>query len=74
VSKFCNLIPAIDAIEAFRFWLKHFKPGWRISTPAVEQLQTGERYPIFVLYQEGVSVGVYVSVVVPSSFKKIYCS
>jgi hypothetical protein len=49
----------LDAIEAFGFWLKHSKPGWRISRPTVEQLETGDRNVNFVLYQDGVSVGVY---------------
>ena len=57
--KHVNLNPALDAIEAFGFWLKHSKPSWRISRPEVEYLETGERYPIFVLYHEGVSVGAY---------------
>jgi hypothetical protein len=59
VSNYDDLIPLIDAIEAFGFWLKHSKPGWSISRPAVERLKIGERYPIFVLYHESVSVGVY---------------
>lgn len=59
VSKFANLIPAIDAIEAFGFWLRHSRPGWSASRPAVERLESGECHPIFVLYQQGVSVGVY---------------
>jgi hypothetical protein len=59
VSKFTNLIPVLDAIEAFGFWLKCSKPGWSILRPTVEQWDSGEHYPIFVLYQKGVSVGVY---------------
>ncbi len=59
VSKYVHLIPALDAIEAFGFWLKTSKPGWSISRPAVERLETGECVPIFVRYQDGVSMGVY---------------
>ena len=59
MSKYDDLIPLIDAIEAFGFWLKHSKPGWSISRPAIERLNISERYPIFVLYHESVSVGVY---------------
>ena len=59
MSKYDNLIPALDAIEAFGFWLKISKPGWSISRPAVERIQTGDCHPIFVLYQDSVSVGVY---------------
>jgi hypothetical protein len=59
LSKLVNLNPALDAIEAFGFWLKHAKPGWSISRPEVDYLETGERFPIFVLYYEGVLVGAY---------------
>jgi hypothetical protein len=59
MSKFSEPRSAIDAIEAFGYWLKQFEPGWNISRPAVEQLDTGEWHSIFVLYQAGVSIGVY---------------
>jgi len=59
LTKYANLIPELDAIKAFGFWLKCSKAGWTVSRPAVERLETGERYPIFVLYHDGVSVGVY---------------
>lgn len=59
MSKSANLIPALDAIEAFGFWLRHFKPGWTISRPAVERIPGEEGYPIFVPYDEGVPSGVY---------------
>lgn len=59
LSKLVNLVPALDAIEAFGFWLKHAKPGWSISRPDVESLETGECYPIFTLRHEGVPVGAY---------------
>jgi hypothetical protein len=54
-----NLIPALDAIEAFGFWLKHAKPGWSISKPTIERSETGERYPIFALYRDTFWVGRY---------------
>lgn len=56
VSKYANLIPALDAIEASSFWLKISKPGWSISRPAVERFKTGEYTPIFVLYQGSVPI------------------
>jgi len=59
VSRYDNLIPQLDAIEAFGFWLKISKPGWSISRPAVECIEAGECHPIFVLYQDGASLGVY---------------
>ena len=59
MSECNNLIPELDAIEAFGFWLKTSKPGWSISRPAVEPIETGECDPILVLYRDGVSVGVY---------------
>jgi len=59
VTEYAHLIPELDAIEAFGFWLKSSRAGWTISKPAVERLETGECYPIFVLYHDGVSVGVY---------------
>jgi hypothetical protein len=59
VSKHSHLLPALDLIEAFGFWLKRSEPGWSISRPAVERTLDGEQHPIFVLYQDGVSLGTY---------------
>jgi hypothetical protein len=59
VSRYAHLIHELDLIEAFGFWLKHSLPGWSISPPAIERTSTGEQHPIFVLYQDGVSAGVY---------------
>jgi hypothetical protein len=61
VSKPSDLIHEIDAMEAFGFWLKHFRPGWRIFKPEIELLRIGEGYAFFVLYQAEVSLGIYQS-------------
>jgi hypothetical protein len=59
VSKLADLIPAIDAIGAFGFWLPGTKLGWSISHTAVASLPTGEHFPIFVLYENRTAVGLY---------------
>lgn len=61
MSKLSDLIPEIDAMEAFGFWLRRSKPGWRISRPEIELLNVGEGYAFFILYQADVSLGIYKS-------------
>lgn len=59
MSKNAHLFHELDLIEAFGFWLKHALPDWRISRPAIERTSGGEQHPSFVLYHDGVSVGMH---------------
>lgn len=59
VSKYAHLLTELDLVDAFGFWLKHSLLGWSVSKPAIERTIDGKQYVIFVLYQDGYSVGVY---------------
>lgn len=59
MSKYAHLLPQLDLIECFGFWLKHSQPGWSISRPAIERSIDGNQHPIFVLYEDGVLVGTF---------------
>lgn len=59
VSKYAHLIHELDLIEAFGFWLKHALPGWSIFRPAIERTRADKQHPVFALYQNGNSLGMY---------------
>jgi hypothetical protein len=61
VFKKPNLVQETDLMEAFGFWLKHTLPGWGTSRPEIRYADSGEPYPVFVLYHDGVAVGEYTS-------------